>query len=96
MMLGMARTLRKKTLYDAYRFPGFTPGREVKGRFGDRTALVIPLTRRSKKRRAGRAARFGTAGTIAASDTSAISPAAIGACTWKWTCGASTAGRAVP
>jgi hypothetical protein len=94
MMPGMVRTPRKKTLYDAYRFPGFTPGREVKGRFGDRTALVIPLTRRSKKRPAGRAAWFGTAGTIAAPDTSAISPAATGVCTSRWTSVASTAGGA--
>lgn len=96
MMPGMARTLRKKTLYDAYRFPGFTPGREVKGRFGDRTALVIQLTRRSKKQRAGRVARFEAAGTIADGGTSAISPAAIDACTSKWTSVASIAERAAP
>jgi len=34
----MSKTPRRQTLYDAYRFPGFTPGREVKGVFGDRNA----------------------------------------------------------
>ena len=90
----MAAPHRKKTLYDAYRFPGFTPGREVKGRFGDRTALVIRLTRRSKKRPVEPAAPCGTAGTIAAAGTSGISPAAIDACTSKWTSVASIAERA--
>jgi hypothetical protein len=92
----MAARPRKKTLYDAYRFPGFTPGREVKGRFGDRTALVIPLTRRSKKRRVGCAAPCTAAGTIADGDTSAISRVAIGACTSKWTSAVSPAGRVGP
>lgn len=53
---GVARTPRKKSLYDVYRFRGFVPGREVKARFGDRTALVIRLTGRSPKRRAAPAA----------------------------------------
>ena len=28
--VGMSKTPRKQTLYDAYRFPGFTPGREAR------------------------------------------------------------------
>ena len=92
----MAKTPRKRTLYDVYCFPGFTPRREVKGFFGDRTVFVIQLTRGSKKRHAGLAARFGTAGTIAEPGTSAISPAAIVACTSRWTSVASTAGRVAP
>lgn len=46
----MTQTRSKKTLYDAYRFPGFTPVGELKGVFGDRYARVIRLNRRSKKR----------------------------------------------
>lgn len=86
----------KKSLYDAYCFPGFTPSREVKGRFGDRTALVIRLNRRSKKRHAGRAARSGADGTIGGHGTSAISLAAIAAFISRWTSAASTAGSARP
>jgi hypothetical protein len=92
----MSTKLRKKTLYDAYRFPGFTPEREVKGRFGDRTALVIRLTRRSKKRHAGRAAPSGAAGTIVGLGTFAISPAATAVFSSWWTSAASTAGSAAP
>lgn len=42
--------MSKKTLLDAYRFPGFHPGKIIKGRFGDPKAFVITLNRRSKKR----------------------------------------------
>jgi len=92
----MSTKLRKKTLYDAYRFPGFTPEREVKGRFGDRTALVIRLTRRSKKRHAGLAAPCVAAGTTGGLDISAISPAATAAFSSWWTSAASTAGSVAP
>lgn len=88
----MSKTHPKKTLYTAYRFRGFTPEQEVKGLFGDRTALVIRLTRRSKKRHAGPAAPFTGAGTIDGRGTSEISHAAIAAFISRWTSGASSAG----
>jgi hypothetical protein len=48
---------KKKSLYDAYYFPGFTPVRELKGVFGDAKGKVIRLHRRSKKQSAGLVAR---------------------------------------
>ena len=39
---------KHKHLTDAYRFPGFTPGR-IKGIFGDPKSLVIQVKRRGKK-----------------------------------------------
>jgi len=88
----MQKPRPKKTLYTAYRFPGFTPEREVKGRFGDQTALVIRLTRRSKKLSAGPAALSAMAGTTAGRGTSATYPAGIAAFTLSWTSAASSAG----
>jgi hypothetical protein len=92
----MSIKLRKKTLYDAYRFPGFTAEREVKGRFGDRTALVIRLTRRSKKRRAEPAAPSEGAGTIGGFGTFGTSPVGTAAFISWWTSAGSTAGSAAP
>jgi hypothetical protein len=82
----MSKTPRKQTLYDAYRFPGFTPGREVKGVFGDRKALVIRLNRRSKKQHVGPVVRFRVAGTIAASEGSGTSPVETVEFTLRWRC----------
>jgi hypothetical protein len=39
----------RKTLLDAYHFPGFRPDKIIKGCFGDSKAFVITLKRRSKK-----------------------------------------------
>ena len=51
---GTIIAMRKmKTLYDAYRFPGFRPLRVIKGVFGDPKARVIQMVRRGKKRSAG-------------------------------------------
>lgn len=85
---------RKKTLYDAYRFPGFTPGRVVKGRFGDRTALVIRLTRRSKKRHAVSAGPSAAVGTISGLAGCGTFPAEIAGSTWSWSFAGSIAGSA--
>lgn len=41
--------MRKKSLLDAYRFPGLRPQPIIKGMFGDHLAYVILLKRRSKK-----------------------------------------------
>lgn len=66
--------MAKKTLMDAYRFPGFRPIQIVKGRFGDSKAFVITLKRRSKKRFAGDAGESGKASTISALNSSGIFP----------------------
>jgi hypothetical protein len=44
---------KTKRLWDAYRFPGFTPETGVSGIFGDQKAMVIKLRRRGKKHFAG-------------------------------------------
>jgi len=92
----MAKAPRKKSLYDAYRFPGFTPVREVTGRFGDRTALVIRLNRRSKKVHAAPAGRFEAVGTTDGRGKRAIFRAGIGASISSWISGGSTAESARP
>lgn len=80
---------KKKSLYDAYRFPGFTPVRELHGVFGDRWARVIRLNRRSKKRSAAPAGRFIAAGTTDGSGRSAISHAATTGFISRWMSAAS-------
>ena len=90
----MAQAPKKKTLYDAYCFPGFTPVRELIGRFGDRWARVIRLKRRSKKRFVEPAALLTGAGMTSGPARSATSPVATIASTWNWTSAASIAGSA--
>ncbi len=62
-----------RSLYEGYKFPGFTCSRVVKGVFGGRQALVVRPNRRSKKQFAGPAVRFIKDGTINATDVSEIS-----------------------
>lgn len=45
----MIKTASKKSLLDAYQFPGFKTHKAAKGKFGDKHALVLTLSRRSKK-----------------------------------------------
>jgi hypothetical protein len=45
----MVRKASKKSLIDAYQFDKFKTGKLVKGKFGDQNALVLSLSRRSKK-----------------------------------------------
>lgn len=49
---------------DAYRFSGFTPRSMIKGKFGDQTAFVVSLKRRSKKVFAAGVAEFTEPTTI--------------------------------
>ena len=86
----MPKSSPKKTLYTAYRFPGFTAERGVKGRFGDRTALVLRLNRRSKKRHAGPAAPSEGVGTTVGRGTFATCPAGIAAFILSWMSDASS------
>ena len=59
----MGKRVRRKSLFDSYRFPGFEPLHKVKGKFGDRTAYVVALRRRQKKRSAAAADESTTVGT---------------------------------
>ena len=73
---------RRKQLLDGYRFDGFTPV-QVKGVFGDPKALVIELTRRSKKRAAAFVAKSTRVGTTRNASRCVIYRAVIGACIWR-------------
>lgn len=48
----MKKLPSKKSLLDGYQVAGFRTNSRVKGRFGDRPAVVIKLSRRRKKRHA--------------------------------------------
>jgi hypothetical protein len=85
----------KRELRDAYRFPGFIPGRTIRGIFGDPQARVVSLTRRAKKQSAGRVARRIVTGTIGDNAGSAICHAARFASISSSTCAASIAVVAV-
>jgi hypothetical protein len=87
--------MRKKTLSDSYRFPGFTPQRTVVGIFGDSYARVIQLTRRGKKQFVVSAARFTGSFTIIRSSESVIFPLAMPASIWNCQYDESSAGGAV-
>jgi len=86
--------MRKKTLSDSYRFPGFTPQRTVVGIFGDSYARVIRLTRRGKKRFVASAARFTGPFTIIRSSGFVIFPLAMSASIWNCQYDESSAGGA--
>jgi hypothetical protein len=86
--------MRKKTLCDSYRFPGFTPQRTIVGIFGDPYARVIRLTRRGKKQFVASAARFIGPFTITKSKGFVISPAVMPASIWNCQYDESSAGGA--
>ena len=83
---------KTKRLWDAYRFPGFTPEHGVSGIFGDPKALVIKLRRRGKKRFAGPADGHTGRFTIARFVGCGIFPAGIGVFGWMWRSDAFCAG----
>jgi hypothetical protein len=91
----MAKPKKKKHLKDSYKFPEFYPGATVSGVFGDQTARVLRLSRRSKKRYAVHAKSSTAAGTTAGRDESETFPAGRRACTWKSTYAESTAADAM-
>jgi hypothetical protein len=90
----MPKSTKGKQLRDSYRFPGFYPGVMLSGVFGDRHARVIRLTRRSKKRSAGRVGSFGVAGTTASDAEFEICHAGRRASTWSLIFGGSSVGAA--
>jgi hypothetical protein len=57
----MEEQCEKESLNDAYKFPGFSCSRVVKGVFGDRQATVVSLNRRLKKTVRGTFATFSAA-----------------------------------
>ena len=75
---------KKRSLYDAYHFPGFKPQRRVSGIFGDPNALVIRLTRQEKKQFVALATEFTGLFMTARIDKFVIFLAAIDACTSNW------------
>jgi hypothetical protein len=75
----MLKKTSKKSLLDAYQFDGFKTGKLAKGKFGDKTALVLSLSRRSKKVCAGNAAASIVVGTTGRSRRSVICRAVIAA-----------------
>jgi len=88
----MSKKPSKKSLLDAYQFPGFRTGKAAKGMFGDKNALVLTLSRRSKKVCASNAANSIGAVTTERLDWFEICHPVIGACTWKSKPGACLAG----
>jgi hypothetical protein len=83
---------KKKTLYDSYQFPGFTPQHSVIGIFSDPRARVIKLNRQGKKQHAVFAARSTALFTTIRYAGSAIFPVATRASIWNCQYGASCAG----
>ena len=75
---------KTKRLWDAYRFPGFTPEHGVSGIFGDPKALVIKLRRRGKKPFAGLADGYTGRFTTARFVECGIFPAEIDVFGWMW------------
>ena len=88
----MSNPSKKKHLWDAYRFPGFTPSHELKGVFGDHKARVIQLSRRQKKHSVVSVALLAKVGMIREPARSEIFPAAIIAFIWSLRLGVLIAG----
>ncbi len=79
----MFKKTSKKSLLDAYQIDKFKTGKVAKGRFGDKTALVLPLARRSKKVYASNVAGIIAAGMTERSRRSGIYPVATVAFIWN-------------
>jgi len=61
----MSKREIRKRLRDEYHYPGFYPSRYVETAESDSGALIVRLSRRSKKRYAERAVRSTVVGTTA-------------------------------
>jgi hypothetical protein len=83
---------KKKTLYDAYQFPGFAPHRIVVGIFGDRHARVIKLDRQEKKQHAVVAAQCTDLSMTIKSAGSVTLSVVTRASIWNYRYGVSCAG----
>ncbi len=89
----MIKKTSKKSLLDAYRFDNFKTSKTVKGRFGDKAALVLSLARRSKKVSAPNAAGGIVVGTTESARQSGICHAATAAFIWSSTSDVFAVGR---
>lgn len=74
---------KHKRLLDAYQFTSFRPLEKIRGIFGDASARIITLVRRSKKPSATVAAGRIPAGTTKGFGGFAICPVATRASIWK-------------
>lgn len=79
----MQKKSSKKSLLDAYQFPGFRTSKAAKGMFGDKVALVLTLSRRSKKVDVPNAANFIGVGMIGRPGWFGICLAVTDACTLR-------------
>jgi len=87
----MKNRTKRKSLLDGYQLPGFRTGARLKGRFSDRNALVICLSRRQKKHFAAYAERHISPSTISTSNRREISARVDAEFTWSLNNGASIA-----
>jgi len=88
----MKKWLRRKSLLDAYRIPDFRTCNRVKGLFGDKTSLVITLSRRQKKPFAVSAQLSITRFTIARRSLRETSVLVDDVCIWNSNIGVLTVG----
>jgi hypothetical protein len=75
---------KHKRLWDAYRFPGFSPAHTLLGIFGDPRARVICLLRKGKKLFAVLVAFFIVPSTTGRPAGFGICPVRTSGFTWKW------------
>jgi hypothetical protein len=93
---GMKKSRSRKSLLDGYRVPGFRTHSRIKGRFGDKSALVITLSRRQKKRYAANVERStGPIMTAARARRETSAPVDV-ACSWNSSNGGWTASGVAP
>jgi hypothetical protein len=83
----MAKLRRRRTLRDAYRFPGFVPAMIVHGMFGSPLTRVVSLKRRQKKQPAASVASGTAVTTTASLRWCETYPVAAWTSTWSWKCG---------
>lgn len=80
----MKKGIRRKSLYDTYRFEGFTPVEELKGKWGEPRVRIVRLNRRTKKRYADVVGMFKGDGMTRKRDWYETSHAGIIRFIWKW------------
>jgi len=76
---------KTRRLLDEYRFPGFRPVANIKGRFGDPRARIIPLRRRQKKQSVAVAEQFIKAIMTTKHDLFVICHVVASGFIWRWT-----------
>lgn len=92
----MKKAPAKKTLYDAYRFKGFTTRRELKVVQGEPRARILRLNRRSKKQSAALVVPSTRVGMTKELDEYVTFRVEILSSTWSLKCVGSSVGVARP